>query len=287
VLLANSQIEGLLSVSQVSSSNAVGTALDLHATTIGQCLVWRRDVCARGMVDLSGVRADSLEDDPEWYVNVDQGKLKLHGLTYRILAGPVPSQSRAAWLRSRLLLLERLGPEHFSRQPYDQLAEALDAEGRDDDAKAVRIELEEIERRYDCPEGRWDTVVFYSIGALGHLAKRFVGFGHDLSRLLYVALGLLVIATVWFVIANKAGHMIPCGDHGSGVRNTQGMQVFSAFLFAVDALVPFVELRYEEIWLPNLHSHAARWTRRFYWLVKIMGWVLLTFGLYGLTVGLE
>jgi uncharacterized protein YjbI with pentapeptide repeats len=169
--------------------------------------------------------------------------LKVDGLTYRSV---VTADKFEEWLRKI---------DHYSPQPYEQLAYVVQSQGNSTLATAIRYAGRERERSE--ATGRtwaWLTAL-----------KWVIGYGYHPERSILWALGLVATGAVVLRIS------------GEGPRN--GMPFGLAFSF--DTLLPIIKLR-------DVHYQIdlKTWARYYFYGHKIMGYVLASFliaGLSGLT----
>jgi len=147
--------------------------------------------------------------------------------------------------------------KRYSRQPYQQLANVLQAQGDVERATAVRFA--ERDRDRSRPEQPW-----YIAGWLG-LLKWMIGYGY------YPYYSL-----IWIVVFVGLGALVLRWS-GEGRRNNMPVGLSYSF----DMLLPVIRLR-DRHYQMDLHG----WARYYFYAHKIMGWVLASFlvaGLSGLT----
>jgi hypothetical protein len=145
----------------------------------------------------------------------------------------------------------------YSRQPYEQLANVLQAQGEIENATAVRYA--ERERDRGRPDQRW------YISAWLTLLNWVIGYGYYPYNSLYWVAGLIVLGAAVLRVT------------GEGPRN--GMPYGLSYSF--DMLLPIIRLREK-----HCDIDLMGWARYYFYFHKIMGWVLASFlvaGLSGLT----
>jgi hypothetical protein len=146
-----------------------------------------------------------------------------------------------------------------SRQPYEQLANVLQARGEIETATAVHYAERERDRDRAWEDSR------YEIWGWLTLLKTMIGYGYYPYRSVWWVLGfvLLGMAVLWRT--------------GEGRRN--GMPIGASYSF--DMLLPIIQLR------PSHYTIELRDGARYYFYFhKIVGWALASFlvaGLAGLT----
>jgi hypothetical protein len=115
----------------------IGGGLDMHGWHCDDVHnPHQDDTFIHGTLDLSHCRIGTLADGKGTIDSLKNTKttLLLHGFTYSTLAqdAPTDAETRLVWLR--------LHPEeHFTPQPYGQLARVLDALGHAEDAREIRV----------------------------------------------------------------------------------------------------------------------------------------------------
>ena len=175
-------------------------------------------------------------------------KIYLNGLTYRNLTNLAHEFS--------LTQAETwFGKQPYAPQPYQQLASVLQSNGWISDATAIRYAGKERERQIATGwNWAWLFLLNYSIG-----------FGYHLEFALYWAIGLVFLG--WAVL------------YSTGQRTKHGITLGMAY--SLEMLIPIVHLRkkHDEIDLDP-------WPRRYFFVHKILGVILTSFivaGISGLT----
>jgi hypothetical protein len=169
--------------------------------------------------------------------------LKLDGLTYRSV---VAADKFEEWFRKT---------DHYSPQPYEQLASVVQSQGNSALATAIRYAGRERERS-ETKGGTWAWLT---------VLKWVIGYGHHPERSILWALGLVAAGAVVLRMS------------GEGPRN--GMPYGLAYSF--DTLLPIIKLRDK-----HYQIDLKTWARYYFYGHKIMGYVLASFliaGLSGLT----
>jgi hypothetical protein len=149
----------------------------------------------------------------------------------------------------------------YSRQPYEQLANILQAQGEIDTATAVHYAERERDRGEQIRRGGWSWPIF----AWLTLLKWVIGYGYYPYRSLYWVAGLIGLGV--FVLCRT----------GEGRRN--GMPYGVSYSF--DMLLPIIQLRQK-----HYEIDLWGWARYYFYVHKILGWALASFlvaGLAGLT----
>jgi hypothetical protein len=294
VFLLNTRVGGSVECqSCVAFLKEKGDALVLAAAQITENLVLGPGFLAHGRVDLGRltlggncnmvdfVEAEKITSLDFRFAKVttiehvpnswpQSGRLLLDGLKYKnVFIGP-PFHGNC----KNLLEWLRLQPtEHWTLQPFEQLAKVLKASGYESQATEVFIAKQDDLRRYgDLRRGAklWNLLIGFSIG-----------HGYRSHRALLGLLGFLLIGTVFFQ-CGFWGHLItPNYSVRVDRKSTNDYPKFQAFVYSLDTLLPIVDLKQKGYWLPNANQ-GANVIRgiRFRWggLLRIYLWVHILFG---------
>jgi hypothetical protein len=245
VRLLGAMIAGQLDLSGASLASHDGIALDLEEvrTPVLFLLPQQRP---DGIVDLTHARVGSFVDDQAtWPATLD-----LRGFTYDTLVNDTVSvRARLGWLGRH-----RGG---YTPQLYEQLAAAYRREGRDEAARRVLIAKQWRRRGRLNP---WNWLLYVT-----------VGYGYRTW-----------LALVWLLIALWAGTNALDGAQQAGLlepaKDKPSQQpTFHPLTYALDLLLPIVNLGQEGAWIPR--DWAESWT----WGLVLAGWVLTTAVVAGLT----
>jgi hypothetical protein len=277
----------------------IGGQLDCSdATFQGEVIL--RDAMINGPFLWTGIKTpgkSSLRlNDARLYSMVDEkkswplrGNLTLDGLTYRHCAtNSITIADRIEWLN--------LTPR-FAAQPYEQLAQVLRDHGDADGSKEVLVEMERKERGETWYEKPWSAVLHSAIG-----------YGYYPGRAIW-GLGILTgLSWVIFRRAKLAGAMAPTDkDAYAALKNPPSALLphypqFSPFVYSLENSLPLVKLGQVDKWQPDpagatkasrTLKNPLQWAkklcespvflRRFMWVQILLGWLLATFFLAGLT----
>jgi hypothetical protein len=238
--------------------------LKLRSMQVGGQLNWS-GTHFRGDVDLTGSRIAGalLLADTQWHGAMLTARFAKIGIIPRLTA-PWPDNLEIEGLIYEGL--DRPDDPHeqwfakirrYSRQPYEQLAHVLQTQGEIARATAAHF----AEREHDRNRSNQPYSVYVWLTVL----KITIGYGYyPQLALVWVGFFILLGAFVLRVSGEGAKHDMPWG-----------------FAYSFDMLIPFIRLR---------ESHyrveiASRW-RYYFYFHRIMGWVLASFlvaGLSGLT----
>ncbi|MFF2045257.1 hypothetical protein ACFVVX_33070 [Kitasatospora sp. NPDC058170] len=264
VVLADAAISGKLDCSGGRFENPGGTALNAEAAQVGN-LVFQDGFHADGKVNLKRVR---VLGELKAGASLSADQVDLDGLTYTSLDDQMELERRLGWL----LKMEQPNLP----QVYRQLASVFQGQGEDREAKRVLVTGQRAHFAKRARPIRW----------AGRIFEWTVGYGYHPFLIL-----------IWLVILEIAGGLIfSClrddillspvyinqlidagGIHQSvgtitGGSDTidDGYPAFQPWLYTLDLLLPVVDLRQSDIWIPH---RAAEWCSMFF---TIAGWALAT-----------
>jgi len=251
VRLAGVHVEGQFGLLGATLHPSSGWSLFAEYLTVGQAMMCSRGFSATRPVNLADARVgtylDSLASWPK--------ELYLNGFVYdTLMAEPeVSPRARLNWIK--------LDPRGYSPQPYEQLAKFYRMTGQEQAARQVMITKEWRRRSMLSPFGRlW-----------GYLLYATVGYGYRTWLAgVWIAL-LLVPGTQIFNDAYSANQLVAATD------NLRQQPAFHPVIYTLDLLLPIVSLGQDSAWIP--HGPSERWV----WLFLLMGWVLTTAVVAGLT----
>ena len=240
IRLAGAHVGGTLSFERATLSPNGGalTLFDLRATT----LILRP--AAPGCVDLTHAHVGVLADDPTSWPS----GIRLRGFAYDALDehSTISAGERLKGWLSR-------DSEGYVPQPYEQLAAVYRKGGRDDDARKVLIAKQRRRRSTLSLPGRiWNTLLDWTIG-----------YGYRTWQAGLWLLGFLLVGWIVFAEAYPA-HMTATKSPG------QALPHFQPFVYALDTLLPVVDLHQQDNWIPR---GLAQWWA---WVSILAGWVLTT-----------
>ncbi|MFE4209522.1 oxidoreductase [Streptomyces goshikiensis] len=194
----------------------------------------------RGRVVLSGAKVVKLVDTSTSWPG--PGGVSIEGFAYENLAprGHFPLARRVAWV-------EAATPE-YSPEPYERLAAVLRASGEDADAREVLLAKQRRRRATLPPAAR----------AWGHLQDWTVLYGYRPGR-----------AALWMAVLWAAGSLLFSQYDPPPIKADEHPQ-WSAALFALDLLLPVIDLGQEGQW--QLEG-GWQWGAA---ALVLLGWILAT-----------
>jgi hypothetical protein len=242
VCLSGAHIGGQLSFDGATLTNPDGEALQLQDLQAGTLLL-RLQAPPDGLVEFTHAHVGVLvENEASW----PRG-LYLDGFVYDVLyeTPPVKVTARLRWLTRN--------QEGYAPQPYEQLVAVYRKAGRDDDARKVAIAKQRCRRHtLNLPSRAWNSLLRWT-----------VGYGYRPWQ-----------AGLWLVALWLIGTLIFAGTHANGqvtpAKKPEELQHFNPLVYALDVLLPIVNLGQEGGWVPHRFAAVA------FWLLALAGWVLTT-----------
>jgi hypothetical protein len=240
-----------------------------------------------------------------------KGELLLNRCLYNaFIGGPVDAASRLDWLSRQSP--ERWG-EDFWPQPYEQLASVLREMGHEEDARAVLIAKEGLQREARRKRTRnplWRAVLTGMDGIL----KVTVGYGRQPFLAFIWLLFFWAIGVAVFGYAESVGAIRPtspvvlrqpewtlCGVEKTAQRELAGtgqmasgraepgqtqlacfrsqweaasFPIFSPWMYSLDNLLPVLDLEQKSVWSPDPAKPFGWVARLYFYLQAILGWTL-------------
>jgi hypothetical protein len=241
VHLAGAHVGGTLSFdgATLTPNGGALTLAGLRATTL-----ILQPASAPGCVDLTHAQVGVLADDPTSW----PAQIRLRGFAYDTLheQSTISAGARLKDWLSR-------DPEGYIPQPYEQLAAVYRTGGREGDARNVIIAKQRCRRSILNLPGRiWNTLLDWTIG-----------YGYRTWQAGLWLLGFLLVSWVVFAEAYPA-HMT------ATKAPAQALPHFQPFVYALDTLLPVVDLHQQDNWIPQ---GLAQWWA---WVSILAGWVLTT-----------
>jgi hypothetical protein len=260
----------------------------------------------------TNVRVLLNDDQDSW---PEEGKLILDGFVYEKLDTEAPSnaETQLGWLR--------LQPRNrFLSQPFEQLATVFRNMGLEEDARKVMIEKnKEHGRHLHLPIWNWRPWSWFDwISAVFkwswyHIfGNPLVGFGYRSGRAFGWSLLVIALGWLFFQLGDDWKLFTPTGEKAyvvqkDGTRKfingrpqvAEDYSKFNAFMYSVETFVPLLKLGIGEHWAPNANLGATlckgvlvkmgfprncgSLLRDYMWVHIILGWVLGTLWIGGLT----
>jgi hypothetical protein len=238
IRLLDARIGGRLDFEGAFLANPGGITADLEST-VSTVMFLLPQTAPDGAIDLTNAQTGSFHDDPATWPAL----IKLRGFAYDKLENDTTSLGdRVAWLK-------RSG-EGYAPGPYDQLAGAYRRAGRPDAARQVAIAKERDRRPELSRPGKvWNWLLYVTVG----YGYRNWLAGAWLGALLI--LGSIVFASSYPAHMRQAAPVVPA---------------FQPVIYALDVLVPVVNLGQQQAWIPQGPALAVSW------ILTAAGWILTT-----------
>lgn len=282
VRLNTTSVGGNLSCRDGSFENPDGPALVVMGAQVAGALVLDAGFHAVGPVVLRAARVGTfLDDAAAWPQELD-----MDGFEYDRLV--CPAQDRT-WRARRRWLRRQSTP---SAQGYVQLAAVYRASGDDFHARRILIERHNALLR---PPDHWRPHLPIGIPRAARTGWRWllrltIGHGFVPARSLVIAVPLTVALALWLTHARAADMLVPTADTAvtSGRDATRSSACDDRYpcvqpvVYALDNLVPIVELGQRSRWTPDQSHRGDTWLddgrllAAATWTTSVIGWVLAT-----------
>ncbi|MCH9019583.1 MAG: hypothetical protein IIA73_04375 [Proteobacteria bacterium] len=257
VRLLGAEVGGDIECTNGKFHDPEGDALDLGGAQVAGAL-HLHDFSERiaGRVSLRSAAVGELADDANSWP--EPGELALDGFTYNHLAGKAPRSAE-----QRLKWIARQSRDEFSTQPYEQLAKVLRRMGLEHEARRVAIAKQQA-LRARFPLWRLPWSLFLDVT---------IGYGYRPWRAVLWLIGLWVIGWAYLhgidfsgaVCATKVSPY--CGSTPTGYPELVPTR------YALDMLLPFLDLSQQIYWEPDPTSHLGAKLGRLQWLYTGLGWL--------------
>jgi hypothetical protein len=294
VQLAGADITGQLDCrgAQLTGTDRASNALVGDGMKVGGQFHWAPGSPVRGLVDLERAAVHRLDDD--WSLLDDKdvpdahwppaGQLRLAGFTYDGFGGEHQAswRQRLDWIRRSHTTATDTTPAAFAAQPYEQLARVYREAGQEREARQVAIARRNDLRRYGNltrPRnlGNWllDKTIRH-----GYQPLRAVG--------LLVAVYVAVLLVFWGA-QHQDSVIVPAKDTKNlttvptASRCSPAYPCFYPAGYAVDVVVPIINLRQAENWRPNGHADWGWAYIAVAWVATGLGWAFTTLAVAGYT----
>jgi hypothetical protein len=250
--------------------NELGSAIELISATIGGGIDLGWNILAGG-VDFTDASTTYLADDPErdW-----PEQTRLGGFRYERYAATERRTGVGIWDAGRRIAW-LAGMRPYDPRAWEQAAKVLRAGGDQYGADRILIAQRRHARRTRAfPQSPW--------GRAGNaVLDGTVGYGYRPQRALLILLGLILV--VFGSVSLPAGRETMRTTDQQAVVYTVGEQCgdghvrcFNAFFYAVDTVVPIINLNQRSTWYPSPGRPGG--TLLAWWLnvCTILGWIAST-----------
>ena len=309
VRLVASHIDGDLDCTDTILRNPGSDALDMSRTVVKGAFFLAGKAQTDGVLTMTGASIDTIHDSQSCWPKV--GDLLLNRCLYSaFIDSPVDAESRLDWLARQTP--QRWG-EDFWPQPYERLAHVFLDMGHAEDARAVLVVKERLQRRARRARAQnslWRAILTVTDGILAVT----VAYGRQpLLALVWLFL-LWAVGVGVFWNAERLGALKPnsavvlrspewtlCGIDVSQQRFLTASQQpasgraqagqtqlacfreqfeassypqFNAWMYSLDTLLPVLELDQKQFWRPNPPKPGGRLAIACFYIQSVLGWTL-------------
>lgn len=308
VRLTASQIGGDMDCTGAVLGNPGGNALELSRALIKGAFFLRRQAKINGTLALTGASIGTIHDEAGCWPK--EGDLLLNRCRYgAFIDGPVDAESRLDWLARQTP--DRWG-EDFWPQPYEQLASVFREMGHGEDARAVLVVKERLQRQARRKRARNPVLRALLTAADGVLGITLAYGRQPLLAFVWLLL-FWVLGVAVFGYAERQGAVMPnnavvlrspewtlCGLEKSEQRSlvstqqTNGLAepgqtqlacfrerweassypAFSPWMYSLDTLLPVLDMGQRTFWRPNPSKPGGRIAINYFYFQSIVGWAL-------------
>lgn len=279
---------------EASFENFDGLCFSADSIEVAGNLVWRRIEKLSGIVTLCGANLGGIGDDLESWPNGSE--LYLTNLNFEKFAlSETNANCRIEWIEDSFE-----GKLHA--QTFLNLSETYRQSGRRSDRKKVLAALEKNARQSERDELRKSGPLGFCLSIFKYFwdifLGIFVGYGLHPGRALVGAMILISATTICVDEIWKAGDFAPSAapilvsqnwkeyadnikisnpaqEWTSRGRGGQDYETFKPFIYAVDIVVPLIDLAQDEAWsVSTERSEVGRIWHDFEWLLRLAGWII-------------
>ena len=299
VNVVGTDVNGQFACFECSFQNDAGIDFNGERLNVKGNLLWNGiKMPPHASVVFSYASVELLVDNSESWPQ-SSNSLSLDGFKYRALAGePAPTDAK-----SRLDWLGRMAKDRYYPQPYEHLAKVLKEMGHTVDARKVLIAKQDREQEERQKERR-----FISYGWHWLLGKT-TSYGYEPWRVFKWMFFLWAFGAMFFSNAFHYDYMQPSKERvfldtcfvpqpddtcenwiPAGRRWAKDARYipadyteFNSLIYSLDTFLPIVDLHQENYWLPGLDKPWSWFNRAYLWLHIVLGWMLTSIGVAGLT----
>jgi len=284
-----SRIGGSLSFNDARFIGNGANGLNAERTRVAGTFYWT-DITMNPhtVLDLEDAHVATLWDSIECWPA--PGNLMINGLVYESFGeSPDDAQQRLKWLA--------LQPPGYYPQPYNQLAEVLRANGRDDAATDVMIAKRDQQLEFGH--------LTFSERVWQRLLKITLGYGYHPLQALWLMIGFVVLGSLLFRLGYRVGVITPTEAGAFRQFIDSGhppdhYPPFNCFVYSLENFLPLVDLFQGIHWRPNplrMREREVRLAgininlgkiegtalRAYLWLHVLAGWILTPLFVAGLS----
>ncbi|KQV66330.1 hypothetical protein [Rhizobium sp. Root1220] len=300
---------GDIDCTSASLSQPGGYALRLNRTTIVGAFFLRQNASVVGTLDLTATTMGAIDDEQTSWPQ--KGDLLLNRCQYgAFIGGPVDAESRLDWL-------SRQTPDRwkadFWPQPYEHLSAVLREMGHDEDARAVLITKERLQRRARRARAK-NPALRVTLSIMDAILAVTLRYGRQPLLALVWLILFWAVGTVVFAVAYNTGAMKPnspvvlrsaewtmcdlertesrfmpsSGQALDGRADAGENQLtcfrnqpeaasypeFNPLMYSLDVLLPVASIGQKEYWRPDSLKPNGTFTLKYYFFQSVIGWAL-------------
>ncbi|MCX7304017.1 MAG: hypothetical protein NTV73_06730 [Hyphomicrobiales bacterium] len=309
VRMRGANFGGEIDCTAATLSEPEGYSLRLNGARVNGAFFLRQGATIRGTLDLTATEIGAIDDDQACWPR--KGDLLLNRCRYgAFIGGPVDAASRLDWLSRQV---PERWKEHFWPQPYEQLASVLGEMGHNEDARAVLIAKERLQRRARRARAK-NPFLHAALAATDGVLAVTVRYGRQpLLALLWLCL-FWAIGVLLFGSAQRNGALKPnspvvlrspewtmCGLEQAQSRympstgqvmpgralagqnqltcflsqpEASSYPEFNPWMYSLDALLPVLEIGQKQYWRPDPTKPNGNITLNYYYFQSVVGWAL-------------
>ena len=309
VRLLGAHFGGDIDCTSATFAQPGGYALRLNRARIDGAFFLRQGASTLGTLDLTATEIGAIDDEePCW---PQKGDLRLNRCRYgAFIGGPIDATSRLSWLARQV---SERWEEEFWPQPYEQLATVLREMGHDEEARAVLIVKERLQRRARRSRAK-NPALRAALAVNDGLLAVTVRYGRQpllalLWLILFWAIGVVVFdlaernsalkpnsavvlrSLEWTMCGleqTDSRYMPSSGQVMAGRASTGQTQLscflsqpeassypeFNPWMYSLDALLPVMEIGQKQYWRPDPSKPTGTLTLNYYYFLSVIGWAL-------------
>ena len=297
VRFVGADIGGKLDFDNARISNPGGNALLVNRAITGGVFFLRGTARIEGLLNMTDAHFRTMADAVACWPS--PGELNLNRLTYDafIMDAPVAAEARIKWLALQ-------NPRRFSAdfwpQPYEQCASVLREMGDVGGAQLILIEKEKLQRK--AQRDRAAPAIRPLLWLRDTVLSVTIRYGHRPILAVLWLIGFWLLGTIVFAGLYQASAFMPnsitvfrsaewtgCANPavasialpGESQLNcflrqpeAQSYPRFVAPIYALDALVPIIDLDVQSFWRPDETKPWGEAGQAYLWFQVVVGWAL-------------
>jgi hypothetical protein len=309
VRLLGAHFGGDIDCTSVTIAQPKSYALRLNRARIDGAFFLRQGASIQGTLDLTATEIGAIYDEEACWPQ--KGDLLLNRCRYgAFIGGPIDATSRLRWLARQV---SERWEEDFWPQPYEQLATVLREMGHDEEARAVLIVKERLQRRARRSRAR-NPLLRAALAVSDGLLAVTVRYGRQPLLALFWLILFWAIGVVVFDLAEQNSALKPnsavvlrslewtmCGLEQTDSRympstgqfisgralagqsqlscflnqpEASSYPEFNPWMYSLDALLPVMEIGQKQYWRPDPSKPHGSLTLNYYYFLSVIGWAL-------------